>query len=99
MVIFFFLLKNLKEIVMLTIHPMTTGKKVILSEEEFELIIEKLLQIDQVEIVIDDDPDCLTEQKLEQLNIAEAEFENGETVSWENLKKDFSRRRKDEVSG
>ncbi len=99
MVIFFFLLKNLKEIVMLTIHPIRTGKKVILSEEEFELIIEKLLQIDQVEIVIDDDPDCLTEQKLEQLNIAEAEFENGETVSWENLKKDFSRRRKDEVSG
>ena len=84
---------------MLTIHPIRTGKKVILSEEEFELIIEKLLQIDQVEIVIDDDPDCLTEQKLEQLNIAEAEFENGETVSWENLKKDFSRRRKDEVSG
>lgn len=71
---------------MITIHKAEIENNVILSKEEFKMILENLRKIDKIEIVEIDDPDYLTDEELEQLEIAEEEVKKGETVSFKNVK-------------
>jgi hypothetical protein len=71
---------------MLTIHPIETKNNVIVSKKEFKKIIKVLQKIEEVRILINEDPDYLTEEELEQLKIAEEEFKNRETISFVDLR-------------
>ncbi len=77
---------------MFKIHPVITPRSVILSKEEFELVVNKLKTIEEIDVIFNDDPDFLTGEELEQLRIAEEEFEKGETISWEALKQELMQR-------
>ena len=72
---------------MLTLHVMESfdGDLITLSKDEFLQLIAMYKQFEPVEIIEHDDPDELTEKELRQLQIAEAEREQGETISLEEF--------------
>ena len=72
---------------MLTLHVMKSfdGDLITLSKDEFLQLITMYKQFEPVEIIEHDDPDELTEEELRQLHIAEAEREQGETISLEKF--------------
>ena len=45
-------------------------------------MIETLQQFEKIEILVNEDPDYLTDEELEQLKIAEEEFKKKETISF-----------------
>jgi hypothetical protein len=59
---------------------------VIVSKEEFKKIIAALEKSEEVRILANSDPNYLTDQELEQLKIAEEEFKNRESISFEDVK-------------
>jgi hypothetical protein len=72
---------------MLTLHVTKSfdGDLITLSKDEFLQLITMYKQFEPVEIIEHDDPDELTEEELQQLQIAEAEREQGETISLEEF--------------
>ncbi|MBT4483869.1 MAG: hypothetical protein HOC71_09355 [Candidatus Latescibacteria bacterium] len=66
---------------MFTLHTIETKNSVTIPKNEFKQLIENLKNILEVEIILENDPDYLTDKELEQLQIAEKEFEKGETIS------------------
>ncbi|MGE0087115.1 MAG: hypothetical protein AB7S75_22145 [Desulfococcaceae bacterium] len=71
---------------MITIHARERENRVILLKNEFDMLLEHLGKIHKIRIITDDDADCLTEQDMEELRIAEAEFEAGETISFDDVR-------------
>ncbi len=82
---------------MLTLHTKETEKNVTLSKKEFSKILKKLKKVEEIEVVADYDPDYLTKEESKQLKIAEKEFEKGETISWEEVKKELAKKRENEL--
>lgn len=66
---------------MFTLHTIETKNAVTIPKNEFKQLIENLKNILEVEIILENDPDYLTDEELEQLKIAEKEFEKDETIS------------------
>ena len=60
---------------MLTIHAVRTGDQVLLSQDEFTLLIQKVLEIQPVNVVEDVADDEMTEDDLRAYYEAKAEFE------------------------
>ena len=71
---------------MLTIHAKERKNNVILLKKEFDMLLEQIGKIHKIRIITDSDSDCLTEQELEELRIAEAEFEEGGTISFDDVR-------------
>ncbi len=71
---------------MITIHAKEKENSVVLLKNEFDILLEYLRKNHEIRIITDDDEDSMTEQELEELRIAEAEFEAGETVSFDDVK-------------
>ncbi len=71
---------------MLTIHAQERKDSVILLKKEFDMLLEHIGKINKVRVITDSDADCLTEQESEELRIAEAEFEAGETISFDDVR-------------
>ena len=71
---------------MLTIHAKERKNSVILLKNEFDMLLEHLRKIHKIRIITDDDSDSLTEKEFEKLRIAEAEFEAGETISFDDVR-------------
>lgn len=71
---------------MITIHPVETRNSVIVSKDEFKKLIKALQKIEEIKVLVNDDPNSLTNDELEQLQIAEEEFKNKETISFVDLK-------------
>jgi len=71
---------------MLTIHPVRTGDYVILSEQEFSLLVQTLLKTQPVEVIEKYADDIETEE--ERLMYAEAieELEQGKTIDFDMVK-------------
>ena len=65
---------------MITLHTIETKNAVTIPKKEFKQLIENLKNILEVEIILENDSDYLTDEELEQLKIAEKEFEKGETI-------------------
>ena len=70
---------------MLTIHAKERKNSVILLKNEFDMLLEHLRKIHNVRIITDYDSDSLTEKEFKELRIAEAEFEAGETISFDDV--------------
>ncbi len=71
---------------MLTIHAKERENSVVLLKKEFDMLLEHLRKIHKIRIITDYDADCLTEQELEELRISEAEFKEGGTISFDDVK-------------
>ena len=82
---------------MLTLHKTETRYTVTIPKEEFLKLIENYRKNQMIEIVEDDDPDYLTEEEIKIRAEAMQELERGETISWDEMKKEFAQRRKGEL--
>ncbi len=71
---------------MLTIHTMRTGKQIIISQDEFVMLIEKVLEIQPVEVLEEIADDEATEDDIQVYYEAKKEFERGESVNFDLIK-------------
>ncbi len=71
---------------MLTIHAVRTGHQVLLSQDEFTLLIQKVLEIQPVNVVEEISDDEMTEDDLRAYYEAKAEFERGESIDFKAVK-------------
>ena len=71
---------------MLTIHAVRTGDQVLISQDEFTLLIQKVLEIQPVNVIEEVADDEMTDDDLRAYYEAKAEFERGESIDFETVK-------------
>lgn len=71
---------------MLTIHSIETKNNVIIPKKEFKKILETLKKMEDVEVLVNDDPDYLNEDEIAELEAAEEDLKNGNTVDFADIK-------------
>lgn len=71
---------------MLTIHTMRTGNQIIVPQDEFVILIQKVLEIQPVNVVEQVADDEMTEDDLRAYYEAKAEFERREAVEFDAIK-------------
>ena len=71
---------------MMTIHSIETRNNVIIPKKEFREMLEKLKKVEDVEVLVNDDPDYLNEDEIAELEAAEEAVKNGNTVNFADIK-------------
>ena len=76
---------------MLTIHALRKGRQVILSEEEFSLLIESVLEIQSVEVIERTPGEIETEEDRLAYLEAMQELEQGDVTDFDEVKSSWLR--------
>ncbi len=71
---------------MLTIHALRTGKAVIVPEEEFTLLIQRMMAMQPVKVIERTLDTIETEEDRQAYREAMQEFDRGESVAFETVK-------------
>ena len=82
---------------MLTLCITQKDNQIIMPQEEFDIILENLRQGQDVEVILDDDPDYLTEEELQIRKEAMEELGRGETINFDDWQTDLRLREKAEL--
>ncbi len=76
---------------MLTLHTTRTGNQIIIPQDEFVILIRKVLEIQPVEVIERIEDDVATEDDIQAYYDAKAEFERGETIDFDAVKGEWKR--------